>query len=215
VPGTAAPVGINFTAAIGSVTKKLLPTGRPLEVIDGIQVSCVDVAMPMILMRAAAFGKTGYETANELDADKALFKRMEAIRIKAGAMMGMGDVSKSVVPKIGLLAAPRHGGTITSRYFVPDTCHKAHAVTGTVCLASACAIPGTVAEEIAARSAAPQGIIEIEHPSGKIAIDLDADFTDGRQTLRRAALIRTARRIFEGKVYVPRAVWAGTWQARR
>jgi 4-oxalomesaconate tautomerase len=210
VPGTAAPVGINFTAAIGSVTKKLLPTGRPLDVIDGIEVSCVDVAMPMILMRAEALGKTGYETANELDADKALFKRMEAIRIKAGAMMGMGDVSKSVVPKIGLLAAPRHGGTISSRYFVPDTCHKAHAVTGTVCLASACAIPGTVAEKIAARAAAPQGIIEIEHPSGKIAIDLDADFTNGRQTLRRAALIRTARRIFEGKVYVPRAVWAGT-----
>jgi len=209
VPGTAAPVGINFTAAIGSVTQKLLPTGRPLDVIDGIDVSCVDVAMPMILMRAEAFGKTGYETANELDADRALFKRMEAIRIKAGALMGMGDVSKSVVPKIGLLAAPRHGGTITSRYFVPDTCHKAHAVTGTVCLASACAIPGTVAEEIAARSAAPQGIIEIEHPSGKIAIDLDADFTNGQQTLRRAALIRTARRIFEGKVYVPRAVWAG------
>ncbi|MEQ1774710.1 MAG: 4-oxalomesaconate tautomerase [Burkholderiales bacterium] len=212
VPGTAAPVGINFTAAIGSVTKKLLPTGKPLEVIDGVEVSCVDVAMPVVWMRADAFGKTGYETANELDADKALFKRMEAIRIKAGVMMGMGDVSKSVVPKIGLLAPPRHGGTITSRYFVPDSCHKAHAVTSTVCLASACAIPGTVAGKIADRAGltlAPQGMIEIEHPSGKIAIDLDADFTDGKQVLRRAALVRTARRIFEGKVNVPSAVWAG------
>lgn len=209
VPGTAAPVGINFTAAIGSVTKKLLPTGKALDVIDGVEVSCVDVAMPTIQMRADAFGKTGYETANELDADRDLFKRMEAIRIKAGAMMGMGDVSKSVVPKIALLAPPRHGGTITARYFVPETCHKSLAVTGTVCISSSCAIPGTVAEKIAARSKAPQGIIEIEHPSGKIAIDLDADFTNGKQELRRAALIRTARRIFEGKVNVPRAIWAG------
>ena len=209
VPGTAAPVGINFTAAIGAVTKKLLPTGKPLDVIDDVEVSCVDVAMPMILMRAEAFGKTGYETANELDADKELFRRMEAIRVKAGVMMGMGDVSKSVVPKIGLLAAPHHGGTITSRYFVPDSCHKAHAVTGTVCLASACAIPGTVAEKLTHRSKSPQGIIEIEHPSGKIAIDLDADFSNGKQELRRAALVRTARCIFEGQVNVPQAVWAG------
>ena len=209
VPGTAAPVGINFTASIGSVTKKLLPTGRPLDVIDGVEVSCVDVAMPVILMRADAFGKTGYETANEFDADKELFKRMEAIRIRAGVMMGMGDVSKSVVPKISLIARPRHGGTISSRFFVPYSCHKAHPVTGTVCLASACAIPGTIAEKIAGRCKAPQGIIEIEHPSGKIAIDLDADFTGGKQELRRAALIRTARRIFEGTVNVPKAVWAG------
>lgn len=209
VPGTAAPVGINFSATIGSVTKKLLPSGRPLDLIDGIEVSCVDVAMPMILMRASDFGKTGYETAIELDADRALFERMEAIRRKAGVLMGLGDVSKSVVPKIGLLSAPRHGGTITSRYFVPDTCHKSHAVTGTVCIACACAIPGTVAAGIAGRFAAPQGILQIEHPSGMIAIDLDADFRDGRQTLRRAALIRTARRIFEGVVNVPGAVWAG------
>ena len=209
VAGTAAPVGINFTAAIGSVTKKLLPTGKPLNVIDGIEVSCVDVAMPVILMRAEAFGKTGYETANALDADKDLFKRMETIRRKAGVLMGMGDVSAAVVPKIALLAQPRHGGAISSRFFVPYACHKSHPVTGTVCIASACAIPGTVAERIAGRAAAPQGIIEIEHPSGKIAIDLDADFSDGRQELRRAALIRTARRIFEGKVNVPRAVWAG------
>jgi 4-oxalomesaconate tautomerase len=209
VPGTAAPIGINFTAAIGSVTKKLLPTGKPLDVIDGIEVSCIDVAMPTIQMRAEAFGKTGYETPNELDGDHELFRRMEAIRLKAGAMMGMGYVSKSVVPKIALLAAPRHGGVISARYFVPDTCHKSLAVTGTVCIASACAIPGTIAEKIAGRTKAPQGIVEIEHPSGKIAIDLDADFTSGKQALRRAALVRTARRIFEGMVNVPRAVWTG------
>jgi 2-methylaconitate cis-trans-isomerase PrpF len=209
VRGTAAPVGLNFTSAIGAVTGKLLPTGKPLDVIDGVDVSCVDVAMPMILMRAEQFGKTGYETANELDADKALFERMEPIRRKAGVLMGMGDVSKAVVPKIGLLSSPRNGGTITSRYFVPHECHKAHAVTGTVCVASACAIPGTVASQLVTLPPPPQGIITIEHPSGMIAIDLDADFREGKELLRRAALVRTARRIFEGNVLVPRRVWAG------
>jgi 2-methylaconitate cis-trans-isomerase PrpF len=209
VPGTAAPVGINFKSAIGSVTRKLLPTGNPLDVIDGIEVSCVDVAMPVVLMRAADLGKTGYESPNELDADKALFARMEAIRIRAGALMGMGDVSQSVVPKVSLLAPPRDGGALSSRFFVPYACHKAHPVTGTVCIASATAIPGTLPEQITSRKQIPQGIIEIEHPSGKIAIDLDADFSNGKEELRRAALIRTARRIFEGCVNVPRAIWAG------
>jgi 4-oxalomesaconate tautomerase len=212
VAGTAAPVGVNFTGAIGSVTGKLLPTGRPLDVIDGIEVSCVDVAMPMILMRAADFGKTGHETVTALDADRELFRHMEAIRIKAGALMGMGDVSKLVVPKIGLLAAPRHGGTISSRYFVPHACHAAHAVTGTACVAAACAIPGTVASQLVQLPPAPQGMVTIEHPSGTIAIDLDADFTGGHEVIRRAALVRTARRIFEGAILVPSHLWAGRSQ---
>jgi 4-oxalomesaconate tautomerase len=209
VPGTAAPVKLNFKSAIGSVTGKLLPTGRPLDVIDGIDVSCVDVAMPMILMRAEQFGKTGHETAAELDADRDLYARMEPIRRKAGQLMGMGDVSKLVVPKIGLLAKPRNGGTIASRYFVPYACHKAHAVTGTVCVACACAIPGTVAEQIAPLPPAPQGIVRIEHPSGMIAIDLDVELDCTPAIMRRAALIRTARRIFDGHVHVPAPVWSG------
>jgi 2-methylaconitate cis-trans-isomerase PrpF len=209
VPGTAAPIGINFQSAIGSVTKKMLPTGRPFDVIDGIEVSCVDIAMPVVLMRAEAFGKTGHETAIELDADRELVKRMEAIRVQAGALMGMGDISKSVVPKMALLSKPRNGGVITSRFFVPESCHKAHPVTGTVCIASACAIPGTVASQLAPLPPAPQGMIRIEHPQGMIVIDLDVDFADGRQELRRAALIRTARRIFDGHVHVPEHVWSG------
>jgi hypothetical protein len=209
VPGTAAPIGINFQSAIGSVTRKMLPTGKPLDVIDGVEVSCVDIAMPVVLMPAEAFGKTGHETAVELDADRKLVQRMEAIRVKAGALMGMGDVSKSVVPKMALLSKPRNGGVIASRFFVPETCHKAHPVTGTVCIASACAIPGTVASRISPLPAAPQGMVRVEHPQGVIVLDLDVDFTGGRQELRRAALVRTARRIFEGNVCVPEKVWAG------
>jgi hypothetical protein len=215
VPGTAAPVGINFKSAIGSVTKKMLPTGKPLDVIDGVEVSCVDIAMPIVLMRAEDFGKTGHETAVELDADKNTHARMEAIRRKAGMLMGMGDVSRNVVPKMALLAKPRNGGHIASRFFVPETCHKAHPVTGTVCIASACAIPGTIAAQIAPLPSAPQGMIRIEHPQGMIVIDLDVDLANQQQALRRAALIRTARRIFEGSVCVPSKVWAGQQQPAR
>jgi hypothetical protein len=214
VPGTAAPVGINFKGGIGSVTGKLLPTGSPLDTIDGVEVSCVDVAMPVMLARAEAFGKTGHEPATILDADRKLFERMEAIRRKAGAMMGMGDVSKRVVPKIALLSLPRKGGTIASRFFVPNACHKAHPVTGTVCIATACAIPGTVAAQIAPLPSAPQGIVTIEHPSGTIAVDFDADLSSGREELRRGALIRTARRIFEGQVCVPGEIWQGRHAAQ-
>jgi len=195
--------------AIGAVTGKLLPTGKPRDVIDGVEVSCVDIAMPIVMMRAADMGKTGYESAVELDSDRALMDRMEGIRRKAGVLMGMGDVSKNVVPKIALLAQPRQGGTISSRYFVPETCHKSHPVTGTVCISAACAIPGTLAAEIAPLKPAPQGMVKIEHPSGMILIDLDADFSNGKQELRRAALVRTARRIFEGLVNVPSKIWAG------
>jgi 2-methylaconitate cis-trans-isomerase PrpF len=215
VPGTAAPIKLNFKSAIGSVTRKMLPTGRPFDVIDGVEVSCVDIAMPVVLMRAEALGKTGHESAVELDEDKAMLARMEAIRVKAGALMGMGNVARSVVPKVALLSRPRNGGVIASRYFVPETCHKAHPVTGTVCIASACAIPGTIASQISPLPPAPQGMLKIEHPQGMIIIDLDVDLAGGRQELRRAALVRTARRIFEGHVCVPEKIWAGKRAAQR
>ena len=209
VPGTAAPVRLNFKSAIGSITGKLLPTGNAIDVIDGIEVSCVDVAMPMVLMPAEQLGKTGHEGANELDADKAFMARMEAIRLKAGLLMGLGDVSKSVVPKIGLLAKPAKGGTISSRYFVPYACHKAHAVTGAVCVASACATPGTIAARLSGVSdVAPQGVVVIEHPSGSIEIDLNVDLGSAEPVIHRAALIRTARRLFEGNVCIPEHVMA-------
>lgn len=209
VPGTAAPVRLNFKSAIGSITGKLLPTGNAIDVIDGIEVSCVDVAMPMVLMPAEQLGKTGHEGANELDADKAFMARMEAIRLKAGLLMGLGDVSKSVVPKIGLLAKPAKGGTISSRYFVPYACHKAHAVTGAVCVAAACATPGTIAARLSGVAVvAPQGVVAIEHPSGSIEIDLNVDLGGLEPVIHRAALIRTARRLFEGSVCIPEHVLA-------
>ena len=208
VPGTAAPVLLNFTSAIGSVTGKLLPTGQPTNIIQGITVSCVDVAMPMMLIDAEQLGKTGHETASELDHDLEFMRQIESIRLEAGHLMGLGDVSQSVVPKIGLLSKPAHGGTISSRYFVPYSCHKAHAVTGAVCVASACAIPGTIAARLSGVNASSsQGMIDIEHPTGKITIDLDASLSNSNPVIRKAALVRTARKVFEGYSCIPETIW--------
>ena len=144
VPGTGAPILLRFCDVAGSKTGALLPTGLPREEIDGIAVTCMDVAMPMVIMRAADLGKTGYESKAELDSDADLLARLSRIRLEAGRRMGLGDVTGKVIPKVGLIAGPRAGGTITSRYFVPHNCHAAHAVTGGLCIATCAVMEGTV-----------------------------------------------------------------------
>jgi len=136
VPGTHAPVALNFMGVVGSATGTLLPTGKTREEIGGFEVTCIDVAMPMCIARAEDFGITGYESRDELDANKALLERIEAVRLEAGARMGMGDVSKSVTPKFGLLAPARDGGSFAARYFMPWNTHPAMAVTGAQCLSA-------------------------------------------------------------------------------
>lgn len=207
VPGTAAPVILNFRNVIGSKTGKLLPTGQALDVIDGISVTCIDVAMPMVIARAADLGISGHESRETLDADVRLFQRIEAIRLTAGERMGLGDVSESVVPKFGLLAEPREGGAVCARYFMPWRTHPAYAVTGAICTACALVLPGTVADGIAQLPDQRPYPLTIEHPSGAIDVLLDAGFGDtaatGEFQLHNAGLLRTARRLFMGEVSVP------------
>lgn len=204
VPGTAAPIVLNFMDVIGSVTGKLLPTGRPVDWIGGLDVSCVDVAMPMILLRASDLGLSGTEGRAEIDGNRPLLARIEAVRLEAGRMMGLGDVSQKVVPKVGLLSAPRDGGTITSRYLTPHALHPAHAVTGGVCVASACVIAGTIAHAIATPDTANPRTIWIEHPSGKIDVRLETRGS-GADLDIVAGTLRTARLIMRGHVLVPAA----------
>ncbi|MBB3937079.1 4-oxalomesaconate tautomerase [Aureimonas phyllosphaerae] len=205
VAGSAAPIKLTFLDATGSKTSGLFPTGERRETIDGIEVSLVDYAMPMMLVRAADFGLAGNETPDELDARRDLFGRLEIMRREAGRRMGLGDVSNAVVPKIGILSEPRRtDGTITSRYLVPHRTHKAHAVTGALCVAVAARTPGTIAFDLAAADDVDgTGTVLVEHPSGKIDIELETA-EDG--TVRRASLIRTARRIFEGNVILSDSV---------
>lgn len=198
VPGTAAPIKLTFLDAMGSKTGTLLPSGHARELIDGVPVTLVDYAMPMVLLRAGDLGIAGNETPEALDANQALLERIESIRLEAGRRMGLGDVSGRVIPKIGILSEARDGGTITSRYFVPNRCHRAHAVTGALCVATACQVVGSVAHELAAP--AQNGVVTIEHPSGRIEVSLSVD-SSGNVT--QASLVRTARRIFEGQIIVP------------
>ncbi|MCB1739182.1 MAG: 4-oxalomesaconate tautomerase [Gammaproteobacteria bacterium] len=206
VPGSAAPITLNVLKCVGSRTSGLLPTGNAVDEIDGLRVSCVDAAMPMMLVKAADIGKTGYETPKELDADRDMFRRLEAVRRIAGERMGLGDVSDKVVPKIGIVAPPRSGGSISDRYLVPDKAHEAHAATGSICVACAAIVPGTVANEVSTASleADREQVVRIEHPAGFIDVTLRArpSNSDGLELLS-AGLVRTARLLFDGAVMIP------------
>lgn len=208
VPGTAAPVGLNFLDVVGSRTSGMFPTGQRIDVIDGVEVSCVDVAMPMMIARAADFGLTGYETCAELDENKPLFARMEAIRLKAGAMMGLGDVTASVVPKLGLIAPPQGNGHFCARYFMPWETHPTLAVTGSQCLATCAVAPGTVADGVV-RPMASSGTMVIEHPMGEMEVVLNFARNGEDITFQSAGVTRTARLIARGEVLVPDAAWKG------
>ena len=205
VPGTGAPVMLNFMRCVGSKTGVMLPSGRPRDEIDGVPVTLIDVAMPMMLARADALGKTGYEAPAELDADTALFARVERMRRTAGELMGMGDVSGMVVPKVSLVAPPRSGHGVSSRYLVPNRTHQAHAATGAVCVASAAVAPGTVASEVARIDTASKPLaVAVEHPAGRLEVSLDVKRANGGIEVVSAGLVRTARLIFDGAIHVPR-----------
>ncbi|MCZ4262361.1 4-oxalomesaconate tautomerase [Limimaricola sp. G21655-S1] len=208
VPGTAAPVELSFRGVVGSATGVFLPTGQLRDEIGGVEVTCMDVAMPMVIGRAADFGVTGYESAAELDADRDLFARIEAVRLEAGRRMGMGDVAKSVTPKFGLLAPAQGGGSIATRYFMPWNTHPSMAVTGAQCLASCALTPDTVADGLLERPAGSPANVVLEHASGTIDVLVEYS-TEGGFTLEAAGLLRTARKLAEGKVFVPRSVWGG------
>ncbi|HUT47763.1 MAG TPA: 4-oxalomesaconate tautomerase [Alphaproteobacteria bacterium] len=208
-PGTAAPVMLYFSRMVGSITGTLLPTGRPRDTVGGIDVSCVDVAVPMITMRAADLGKTGYESKAELDADKDLLARLETIRVEASERMGMGDPTGRVVPKLCLIAAPRSGGSINARYFVPQECHATFPLVGGMCLAAAAVTSGTVTDGIARISDAPEQSVVIEHPAGQLETMIEFEGTRASPEITRVGFMRTARRLMQGTVYVPAAIWGG------
>ncbi|MGI9424372.1 MAG: 4-oxalomesaconate tautomerase [Hyphomicrobiaceae bacterium] len=201
VPGTAAPVVLNFMDVVGSKTNALFPTGKLIDTIDDYSVTCVDVAMPMMLMRAKDAGITGYESRAEIDANPELLARLEPVRLQAGERMGLGDVSEMVIPKIGLLAAPQADGDICSRYFTPWKLHAAHAVTGAACVASALAVEGTVAYDVARRSTDNPRDVAIEHPSGQIDVRLETSGSGLDMGVVRAGILRTTRLIMRGEVY--------------
>ena len=206
VPGAAAPVRLEFIDIVGAKCGSMFPTGRPSETIDGIAVSCIDVAMPMVMIAAAEFGLSGYEN-DALAADRGFMARLERIRREAGRRMGLGDVRDTVVPKVAVLARPRSHGLISSRYFTPHSLHAAHAVTGGICVAACALMPGTVASALADATAARDGRCAIEHPSGLLEVKLRTSGEGDTSTIESAGVVRTARKIFDGEVFVPSSLW--------
>lgn len=214
VPGTSAPIKINFLDTAGSVCGKLLPSGNVVDVFDGVPVTCIDNGMPVVVIRASDLGRTGYESRDELNADAKLKQRLEAIRLKAGPAMNLGDVAKKVVPKMSLIAPPRAGGSLCSRTFIPHDCHAAVGVLGAVTLATAGVMAGTVADGVAKLPPGNAKVVSVEHPTGEFSVELELDPANP-QNVVRAALLRTARLIMRGDVLVPGSVWDGKQTLRR
>lgn len=205
VPGSAAPILLNFMNIVGGKTGALFPAGGPLTEVDGIEVTCIDVAVPMVLARARDMAIAGDEPAAKLTANGDLMERMEAIRRTASQRMGLGDPTGRVIPKFGILSTARGGGTITSRYFTPVTCHEAHAVSGAICVASACLLPGTVAAEISGAQCTGRDRILIEHPAGVFGAVIETTQSGERVDIVSGGVLRTARQLMAGEVYAPAA----------
>jgi 4-oxalomesaconate tautomerase len=202
VPRTAAPINIRFLETAGSVCGSLLPTGRLIDRIGGVDVTCMDNGMPVVMMAAQAFGVTGYESREQLNGNSELKKAIEAIRLLAGPMMNLGDVARKVVPKMCLVAPPVAGGNISTRTFIPHDCHAAVGVLGAVTVATAAVLPGSVANHLALVPVGNPKTLSVEHPSGEFSVVLTLDPQDPT-TVIGAALLRTARLIMRGEVFVP------------
>jgi len=210
VPGAAAAIPIDFLDVAGSSCGALFPTGAVRDVIDGIDVTCIDNGMPVVVLNAADLRKTGDESPAELEADDALKERVEALRLALGARMNLGDVAKKTVPKMCLVSPPRAGGAISTRTFIPHRVHEAIGVLGAVSVATACVAPGSVAADLAvlANSSGPARL-DVEHPTGFFTVDMDVETSNGALRIRRSALLRTARKLMRGEVFIPERAWSG------
>lgn len=199
VPNPGAPIELRFRDIAGSSCGSLYPTGRRLDSIADVDVTCVDNGMPVVMIRAADLGVSGYETPEQLDADAALKRRIESIRLAAGPLMGLGDVTSKVVPKMTLVSPPRNGGDLSTRTFIPHKCHDAIGVLGAASVATAFADGDSVCTPLA-KGAGDGRDISVEHPTGEFTIRLRKG---GRNQAPEVALLRTARPLFEGHVVVP------------
>ena len=204
VPGTASKIVLNFLDVAGSSCGALLPTGKASDRFDGIDVTCIDNGMPVVLLRASDLGRSGYETREQLDNDPELKQRLESIRLQAGPRMNLGDVSQRTVPKMTLIAEPRAGGALSSRTFIPHRCHASIGVFGAVSVASACLIPGTITAGLAQVAGGNAPVLSIEHPSGEFSVALQRNAAGD---LAGCGLLRTARLLFAGEVCIPAGVW--------
>ena len=198
VPGHAAPVTIEFKDTAGSSCGALLPTGNAVDVVEGVEVTMIDNGMPCVVMRAADMGISGEETPDELEANDDLRSKLEAIRLICGPHMNLGDVSEKSVPKMTMVSAPRAGGAIATRTFIPHRCHKSIGVLGAVSVATACLTPGSPAYDLANRGVGKERALSVEHPTGEMTVVATLDDEDA---VVSAAILRTARKLMDGEIF--------------
>ena len=210
VPGSHAPIPLEFADTAGSSCGALLPTGNVVDEIAGLKVTCIDNGMPVVCLAAADLGLTGRETPADIEALSQVTDRIEMVRLLAGPLMNLGDVSAATVPKMSLLSPATGGGTVSTRTLIPHRVHDAIGVLGAVSVATACLLPGSVAAQIAPTvdGAGPVDVV-VEHPTGFFTVNLDVDRSGAGPVVRRAALLRTARLLMRGHVMIPSSVWAG------
>lgn len=201
VPGSAAAVLQNFPDAAGANCGALLPTGHAVDEIEGVAVTLIDNGMPVMVLRASDVGISGYETRDDLDANNTLKKRIESMRLIAGPMMNLGDVSEKSVPKITLVAPAKNGGAIHTRTFIPHRCHASIGVLGAVSVATACILPHSPAGDLADLPSGAAKTISVEHAIGEVSVMMDVSSDGGALKIHQAAIVRTARKLFEGQVF--------------
>jgi 4-oxalomesaconate tautomerase len=197
VPGTAAAVVLDF--ADSGTASGVFPTGNLTDDFGGIPVTCVDNGMPVVVVAAASFGKTGQEPVAALEGDEELNKRVQELRLEAGKAMGLGDVSGTTVPKISLVASPARGGTISTRTFIPVRVHESIGVLGAVSVGTAIMVPGAVGHDLAVLDGGPR--LSIEHPSGALQVEVELDTSVAPPRVIRSGVVRTARKLFDGTVF--------------
>ena len=208
VPGSSAPITCNYLNIAGSVCGSLLPTGNRIDIVDGIELTCIDNGMPVVVIRAVDMGISGCESPAELNANQRLKDKIQSIRLQIGPKMNLGDVDGAAVPKICMISPALNGGIFNTRTFIPYKCHSAIGVLGAVSAATAAIIPGTVAEGIAQLPAEGSKTLSVEHPSGEFSVSLEVDQQSDPPRVLKAGLLRTARLLSRGELYVPETIFS-------
>lgn len=203
VIGNSAPIICNYLDTIGSTCGALLPTGNSKDMIDNIEVTCTDNGMPLVVMLASDFGISGYESKEELEGNFDLKKRVENIRLQAGIKMNLGDVSDMTIPKMCLISPAQNGGLVNTRMFIPHVVHEAIGVLAAVSVATCCLLPDSIANKIIQFSENLQNF-SIEHPAGEMLVSIDYEFKTNQLIIKKSGLIRTARLLSKGEVFIPK-----------
>lgn len=201
VPGSHAPIMIEFLDVAGSSCGALFPTGNRVDEVNGLKVTLVDNGMPVVLIDARELGLQGDESIADLEGNEPLKQQVEALRLAVGPLMNLGDVRDKTVPKMTIVSPPTRGGLINTRSFIPHRVHDAVGVLAAASVATAVNLPGAVGHDLATLPAGQRRLCEVEHPTGSMGVEVVLDEDPMVLAPKSTAIMRTARLLFSGTVY--------------